>query len=92
MPLLMSLPLEGDMTYAENSSHHHYVTVMDNGRHGYLAGPFRTHREALEWVEPTKKIACEVNSRGIWYAYGTSRVTTKSTPPVGILNAHLGLT
>jgi hypothetical protein len=46
----------------------------DGGRTGYLVGPFDTHEEALGRVEEARRIACEVNDRGIWYAYGTARV------------------
>lgn len=72
----------------------YYVTVRDGERVGWLAGPFKRHGDALRMVAPAKKLAQELNSRGIWYAYGTTHVktaplTTKIGP--GILNEHLAL-
>ena len=34
-----------------------FVTVKDAGRVGYLAGPFRTHGEALAKVERARELA-----------------------------------
>lgn len=81
------------MTYAETTSHWHYVTVRDDGdRFGLLVGPFRSHRAALKWVEPARKAAREVNDRAHWYSYGTSRVTSKTRPKDGLLNERLEVT
>jgi hypothetical protein len=67
-----------------------YVTVRDAGRTGFLVGPYDTHEEALERVDEAKRLACEANSRGVWYAYGTSKVTGPPFPR-GLFNDRFGL-
>ena len=68
----------------------YYVTVQDNGRSGFLAGPFRTHGDALRMVEPTRKAAREVDDRAHWYAFGTARIKT-GHERAGRLNERLGI-
>jgi hypothetical protein len=66
-----------------------YVTVRDAGKLGVLAGPFRTHCEALEMVEPVKKAAEEVDAFAAFYSFGTIRAATGHHD--GVLNNQLGL-
>lgn len=67
----------------------YYATVRDGKRAGILAGPFRTHRAALDVVDAATEKAMEVNDRGIWYSYGTARFEAPVGP--GVLNELLGL-
>lgn len=49
-----------------------------------LLGPWADHATALRYVEPARKVAEELDSRAIWYAYGT--VAIKDATQRGILN------
>lgn len=50
-----------------------FVTARrDDGAAVALAGPFTTHREALEAVPEARRLACERDPRGCWYSYGTA--------------------
>jgi hypothetical protein len=49
-----------------------YVTVIDGPRAGFLLGPFKTHKEALDNVERGRRLANKVNDRACWYGYGTA--------------------
>lgn len=68
----------------------YYVSVADAGRVGLLAGPFDSHPEALEQVEPARRVAGERNPWSHFYAFGTVAVLTDS-PRAGLLNGELGL-
>lgn len=71
----------------------YYVTVRDGdnaNRMGLLAGPFKTHDEALAMVEPASKAAIDNNAWNHFHSYGTSGLPlTHATP--GLFNAKLGL-
>lgn len=71
----------------------YYVSVQDQGRTALLAGPWPTHREALEMVDTVRTKACGLDPRGHWYAYGTARLPDDDSVPIraGSLNKHLGL-
>lgn len=69
----------------------YYVTVRDGGRTGFLVGPLRTHRQALDRVDDARLLAREANDRAIWYEYGTSKVTGESPLPLGLFNDRFGL-
>jgi hypothetical protein len=71
----------------------YYVSVRDNGRTALLAGPFKTHSEALALVPVVRAKACQLDARGAWYAYGTARLPDDDSVPIraGSLNKHLGL-
>jgi hypothetical protein len=47
------------MSYAEHSGHAHYVTARRGQRVALLAGPFRTHREALEREDACRRVVRE---------------------------------
>ena len=69
----------------------YYVTAIDSGRVALLAGPFRSHEAALARVQPCKHIANLVDSRAVWWFYGTSRDKGGVTLPAGKLNEFLGV-
>jgi hypothetical protein len=47
------------------------VSVLDGDRHAYLAGPFEKHETALALVDTVRTLACEVDPKAWWYAFGT---------------------
>lgn len=72
----------------------YYVTVQDDPRVGFLAGPFETHAEALAVVEAAKIEAHKANRWSAFYAFGTACVKTPEAVEQvgpGLLNDRLGL-
>lgn len=74
----------------------YYVSVRrDSGEPRYvlLAGPWPTHAEALAMVDRVTAIACELDPRAHWYAFGTARLPDDDSVPIraGKLNHQLGL-
>ena len=67
----------------------YYVSVIDGPRHALLAGPFVTHREALDMVDAARRVAVEVDRKSWFYAFGTCRAETGHCD--GILNRQLGI-
>lgn len=65
-----------------------YVSVVDAGRLGLLAGPFPVHGLALDLVDLCNHLACESDDRAWFYAYGTVRMTVATR--FGILNKEIG--
>lgn len=82
-----------DKSWADEQPGAYYVSVQDQGRTALLAGPWPTHREALDMVATVRTKACELDPRGHWYAYGTARLPDDDSIPIraGRLNKHLGL-
>ncbi len=68
----------------------YYVSVIDGPRFELLAGPFSTHIEACEWVDRAKEEAHRVDSRSVFYAFGTTAMRPEYRKP-GRLNDLLGL-
>ncbi len=68
-----------------------YVSMIDGKRYSLLAGPFATHQEALDRVGDAKRIAIDLVSWAVFYAFGTMSITGTKEKPIGKLNAHLGL-
>jgi len=68
----------------------YYVSVKDGQRVGLLAGPFKTHAEALAMADRAKAKANEVNPWSAFMAFGTLRMKDDYDKP-GVLNALLGL-
>lgn len=65
----------------------YYVSVIDAARYGLLAGPYKTHQEALDAVPEAKRAAEKVDSFSIFYAFGTCKTPDGYDKP-GVLN-HL---
>ena len=63
----------------------YYVSVLNGSKRGLLAGPYKTHQEALDMVEPAKKLAQEVDSWDWFYAFGTCK-TPDGYAGQGVLN------
>jgi len=68
----------------------YYVSVIDGPRRALLAGPWAHHRDALAHVRAVNELACSLDPRAHWFAYGTARVDPDEQPPVGRLNDKLG--
>lgn len=66
---------------------YYYVSVMDGGRYGLLAGPYNTHEEALEMVPAVKELAQKVDPYAVFYAFGTAAAHGYNKS--GILNEML---
>lgn len=64
----------------------YYVSVQNGKRRALLRGPFATHIEALALVDETRQMACNIDPRGHWYAYGTGRLIDGEPAPAGMLN------
>lgn len=68
----------------------YYVTARDGGRTALLVGPFEDdHAQALALVDAGRRAAEEVDSRAVFWWFGTCRSDTDLGP--GKLNAKLGL-
>lgn len=63
-----------------------YVSAISGTKWVPLVGPFRQHADALAVVSRATKIACDVDPRGHWYAYGTCQYADGSL--VGKLNGY----
>lgn len=51
----------------------YYVSAIDGPSYWLLAGPYRTHLEALALVDRVKEIAHENHARSVFYSFGTCR-------------------
>jgi hypothetical protein len=71
----------------------YYVTCINAGRVGFVAGPFRRHQAARRFLWFAKRAADRVDPWSHFYAWGTSRLRDNwdKPIPVGALNAALGI-
>jgi len=69
----------------------YYVSVVDGQRSALLAGPWPTHAAALGAVDVVRNLACELDPRAHWYAFGTARLPDDDSVPIraGSLNREL---
>jgi len=68
----------------------YYVSTIDGSRFALLVGPFETHSEACGWVKRARDMACRVEPRAWFYAFGTASTRPEYRKP-GILNHLLDL-
>lgn len=68
----------------------YYVTMIRGKRTAWLAGPFRTHKEALAKVEAATTLAIKIDPWAHFDAFGTASLETGSGV-VGVLNAKIGV-
>ena len=87
----MTTPLER-YGPADTKPGNYYVTARrDDGKHVFLAGPFRDdHRAAIQMVPQATRIANDVDPRAPWYSYGTCRTPYNYATP-GVFNARLAI-
>ena len=55
---------------------HFYASVVDGKRVGLLAGPFPTHKEALDLADQARELAQEADPFACFYAFGTLSLST----------------
>lgn len=56
-----------------------YVTAIDGGRVYYMHGPHEEHKSALDLVNDVREVACTLDPRAHFMAWGTVK-TTRSVP------------
>lgn len=66
---------------------HFYVSVVDGKRVGLLAGPFPTHKQALDLVDEARELAEEADPFACFYAFGTLSLATGKRQ--GVFNGRL---
>lgn len=66
-----------------------YVSVVDGPKFALLAGPFRSHQEALDLVRKASDEAEKHDPRAVFYAFGTVKMMNGYRD--GILNQYLGV-
>jgi hypothetical protein len=49
----------------------YFVSAMDGNRFWLMAGPFPSHPEALEMVNVVNAMACDLDPRACFFAWGT---------------------
>ena len=67
-----------------------YVSIVDGPRFALMAGPFRTHQEALNLVDKANDIGREIDPASHFYGWGTVKMANGYR--TGRLNKELGLT
>lgn len=69
----------------------YYVSMIRDSRYALMAGPFATHAEALQMVDPVKKEAGRLDPFCDFDAFGTCSMLRRSTNKDGWLNVWLGV-
>ena len=67
----------------------YYVSIIDGKQFNTVAGPFKTHQEALDMVEPAREIGNELDRKSHFYGWGT--VKMENGYKEGSLNIHLNI-
>jgi len=68
----------------------YYVSMVRDSRYALMAGPFATHAEALQMVDPVKKEAIRHDPFCDFDAFGTCSMLRRSTNKDGWLNVWIG--
>lgn len=67
-----------------------FVTVQNDDRTGFLAGPLETHQEALDLVSQAKRLANASDPWAAFYQFGTASLPRNHPRmPTGIFNQQL---
>ena len=67
----------------------YYVSIKDAGKFAVVVGPFQTHQEALNMVEPAITAGHEADPKSWFYAWGTCKMENGHRD--GGLNKKLGI-
>lgn len=70
-----TVPMHGGRPHSS-----YYVTIRDAGRDLLAAGPYPTHRDALDRVDRVNRWVSEHDERGYFYLFGTASHPTASAP------------
>ncbi len=62
-----------------------YVSIIRNDDYRLLAGPYGTETEARQHVPHFRNMACSIDVKAIWDAFGTCKVEQTKPLPFGIL-------
>jgi hypothetical protein len=68
----------------------YYVSVVNGKRWNVLAGPFLSHRQALDMVEATRKEAEKIDPYAHFYSFGTVKMANGHRN--GLLSERLRIT
>ena len=66
-----------------------YVSIINGDHFNTVAGPFKTHQEALNMVEPARKEGYKLDPRSHFYGWGTVKMANGYRD--GILNKALNI-
>lgn len=66
-----------------------YVSIKDAGKFNVVAGPFKTHQEALDKVDIAIKVGQETDPKSWFYSWGTVKIQNGHRD--GCLNNKLGI-
>lgn len=81
----MDLEVEAAAQQPDPRPGFYYVSAIDNRDRSYrIAGPWLTHQEALDQVEPVRRYAAELSPQSVWYKWGTSRLETAEPSRLGV--------
>jgi hypothetical protein len=69
----------------------YFVTAIDGPTFYYMAGPYKTHRAALDQVEPARKIACDRDGKGHFMGWGTVKSSRTEQAPHQGCSLKLGV-
>lgn len=62
-----------------------FITCARPGAVSFVAGPYRTHREALDAFRSVQEYAERVDARAVWYSFGTARARKDQDTVLGVL-------
>ena len=51
-----------------------YVSVINGNRKGLLLGPYDSHQEALDLVEPVRRYIAKIDEWSVFYEFGTAGI------------------
>jgi len=64
-----------------------YISVIDGPQANVVAGPYRTHGQALKMVEPARRVGRDKDPKCHFYGWGT--VKRENGHKEGMLNKYL---
>lgn len=68
----------------------YYVSMLRGSRYALMAGPFATHQDALDMVDPVRREADRLDPRCAFDAFGTCSLPRSPHNKGGWLNVYVG--
>ena len=62
-----------------------FVSCVNGPRVAFVAGPYRTHQDALDAFRAVQEYAERVDPRAVWYSFGTGRARKDQKTVLGRL-------